>query len=89
MSDDTERQFQAADDAIGQAVFGFARGIAPMFGQWEAVPPEYIIKRLLLALSLVMVNLIDDPRLAGNPGPEALKLSNALADYQDSLAWHR
>ena len=36
-----------------------------------------------------MTKLIDDPILVDMAGPAALKLSNALADYRDSLPSER
>jgi hypothetical protein len=84
MDKNTERQFQAADAAIENAVTAFMSKIDQMLGQWEAVAPMYIVEGTLQALCDGMTKLIDDPIMAGIAGPAALKLSNALADYRDS-----
>ena len=39
MDKNTERQFQAADAAIENAVTAFMSKIDQMLGQWEAVAP--------------------------------------------------
>src|SRR5262245_4989343 len=61
MSTSTERQFQAADDAVEQAVIAFVGEIEQMLGKWEAVAPAYIAQGALLALCAKLSELVDDP----------------------------
>jgi hypothetical protein len=89
MDKSTERQFQAADAAIESAVTAFMSNIDQLSGKWEAVGATYIVQSTLLALCDGMTKLIDDPILAYLASPAALKLSNALADYRDSLPSER
>ena len=56
-------------------------------GRW--VHPKYFIERALLVLCDEMTKIIDDPRYVHLHGEATLKLSNALADYGDSLWEHR
>jgi hypothetical protein len=89
MDKNTGRQFQAADAAIESAVTACMSKIEQMIGRWEAVRSTYIVEGTLLALCDGMTKLIDDPILADMAGPAGLKLSNALADYRDSLPSER
>jgi hypothetical protein len=89
MGKNTERQFQAADAAIESTVAAFMSKIEQMLGRWEAVAPTYIVEGTLLALCDGVTKLIDDPIRADIAGPATLKLSNALADYRDSLPTER
>jgi hypothetical protein len=85
----TERQFQAADAAVERAVTAFSSKIEQMLGRWEAVAPYYIVEGVLLALCDEMTKLIDGPSVAPLVGAATLKLSNALADYRNSLPTER
>jgi hypothetical protein len=80
----SERQFEAADAAVDQAVTAFIGKIESMLGKWEAVAPAYVIERLALTLCTQLSKLVDDPCYRNTAGPAALNLSNALADYRDS-----
>jgi hypothetical protein len=80
-----DRQFQAADVAVDRAVERFLSEVGKMQGRWEGVAAAYILERTLLALSDGLPKLIDDPAMAAISSPAALKLSNALLDYRDSL----
>ena len=82
----TEQQFQDADIAVERTVNHFLTRLEQMIGQWDAVAPT---ERALLRLCDGMAKLIDDPILADIAGPAALKLSNALLDYRDSLPSER
>jgi len=85
MNDSTKRQFQIADAAVDKAVAAFLGKIESMSKEMgDAVPPAYIVERVLLMLCDEMTKLIDDPDLANSMGPALLKLSNALADFRDS-----
>ena len=64
----TQRQIQAADDAIGSAVTACMSKIEQMIGRWEAVGSTYIVEGALLALCDGMTKLIDDPVLADMAG---------------------
>jgi hypothetical protein len=89
MDKNIEQQFQAADVAVERAVERFLAEIEQMTGRWESVAPSYIVKRTLLRLCDSMTKLIDDPIIANIAGPAAVKLSNALLDYRDSLPSER
>jgi hypothetical protein len=82
-----DREFDAADAAIARAVTAFTNKIERMSGRW--VHPKYFIERTLLVLCDEMTKIIDDPRYVHLHGEATLKLSNALADYGDSLWEHR
>jgi hypothetical protein len=84
MNDSTKRQFQQADAAVDKAVATFISKIESMSGNWDAVAPAYIAKRVLLSLCNEMTKLIDDPDLAHSMGPAMVKLSNALAEFRES-----
>ena len=91
MNKPTERKFEAADAHIERAVNAFTSKIEQILDRYcqQAVARSYIIEATLLALCDGMTKLIDDPSVAAVAGPAALKLSNALADYRDSLPTER
>jgi hypothetical protein len=84
-----DRDYHKADAAIERAVTDFVGTIDKLMGRWETVAPSYIVERMLLAMSDELAKLIDDPILADLAGPAQLRLSNALADFRDSLATER
>jgi len=85
----TDSQFQAADAAVDRAVNRFLGDVERMLNTWEGVAGAYILERTLLKLCDGTSKLIDDPILAGITGTAALRLSNALLDYRDSLPEER
>jgi hypothetical protein len=87
MDKNTDRQFDAADAATEKAVTAFMGKIEQLLGRWEAVSPAYIVERTLLALCDDVAKLVDKDHPTA--GPATIKLSNALADFRDSLAVER
>lgn len=88
MSKSPDQQFPEADGAIDCAVAAFMNAIDRMMGRWDYGAGDYLLGGVLLKLCEALTKRIDGrfPNLApGAPGPATLKLSNALADYRDSL----
>jgi hypothetical protein len=82
----SKQQFETADAEVRRAVNRFLVDIQQMMSQSEPpIASAYIVERALMELCDELPRLIDDPILAAVAGPAAVKLSNALLDYRDSL----
>ena len=80
MADD--RQFDAADAAVTQAVTAFVSEFESMWRRWDTVAPSYIVESALLELATELSALTDD--IKDVVGPATLKLLDAFVDYRDS-----
>jgi hypothetical protein len=84
----SDAQWRRAQHATDRAVNNIDSEIGKLHdkvSRLECVAPDAVRELLLLRLAdLLLKRMVDR---AGLPGPETLKLGNALADYRDSQ-WH-